>query len=108
MNCIYKSVENSMTENEIRYEVYYDEDDFFHSFESTSAIEFESEEDKQAYRQRFINEELFAFGVSAFKLCKCCNAWSEKNSVWGIHAESPQEALALYQNDYGVESISCN
>lgn len=33
------------------------------------------------------------FGVVKMQVCKCCCMWSEVDSVWGIKAENPQEAL---------------
>jgi len=84
-------------EGETRFEVFFDQDDFFHSFEGKSAIDFESEEEKQAYMNKFIKEELYAFGVVKMEVCKCCCMWSEKDSLWGIHAESAEEALNQYK-----------
>lgn len=84
-------------EGETRYEVYFDQDDFQHSFEGSSAIEFDSEEQKKEYMNKFIKEELYAFGVVKLQVCECCCMWSEKDSLWGIHAESPEEALKHFK-----------
>lgn len=97
MQAILKAVDNSMKEDEVRYEVYYDEDDFEHSFNSKYAIDFDSEAEKQSYMNKFLKEELFAFGLVAMKVCKCCSAWSEKDSLWGIHSRTPEEALEYYK-----------
>ena len=84
-------------ELETRYEVYFDQDDFHHSFEGKSAIDFESEEAKQEYMNKFINEDLYAFGVVKLQVCECCCMWSEKASLWGIHAQTPEEALKQFK-----------
>ena len=92
MDAILKSYEG-----EERYEVYFDQDDFHHSFKSESSIDFESEEQKQEYMNKFINEDLFAFGVVKMKVCECCCMWSEKEALWGIHAETAEEALNYFK-----------
>lgn len=90
------------TEAEIKYEVFFDNDDFFHSFVGNSALEFDNEELKKEYMDKFINEELYAFGVVKMEVCKCCCMWSEKDSLWGIHAESAEEALNQFKEHLGV------
>lgn len=86
-------------EGETRFEVYFDEDDFHHSFQGKGSIDFDSEEAKQEYMNKFINEELYAFGVVKMEVCKCCCMWSEKDSLWGIHAESAEDALKHYREE---------
>lgn len=82
------------------YEVYYDEDGFYNAFESNGAIEFESEEERESYKQKFINEELDFFSVHKFKKCKGCERWEEVEALYGIEAETSSEALKHYLSNY--------
>ena len=89
-------------EGNIKYEVYHDEDDFYHTFESRYAIDFESEKDKEEYKQKFINNEIYAFGVKQFDLCPTCGNFEQKDSLWGIHATTVYEAIRLYKEARGT------
>ncbi len=90
-----------INQGETRYEIYYDNDGFHNTFDSKLGFDFEDEADKQAYMDKFLKEELFAFGVVKLQPCKCCCEWSEKDSLWGIHAESPAEAFKQFIETIG-------
>lgn len=97
MTVLLESVENSMQQDEIRYKVYHDDDDFYHSFCGKYAIEFASNEEEEQYRSKFESGEISAYGIEKMQLCKCCCVWSCIESSWGIHAETPHEALDYFK-----------
>lgn len=100
MDCspVYKAVDNSMKEDEIRYEVFIDHDNLQMILDRAGAFDLGDDFANEEYRQQFLHEEIFSFGVVAKKLCKCCCEWSEKDSLWGIHAQSAQEAIKLFKD----------
>lgn len=95
MNAILKH-----NEGETRYEIFVDEDDLQRIFERKgSSFDFGDEKENEEYTNRFETEELCSFGVVKMQVCKCCCMWSEVDSIWGIHAESPEEALKHYKQE---------
>lgn len=90
---------------DLRYEVFYDQDAFHYNFCSDYAIEFDCEEQKTEYMQKFIREELSYFGIETLKKCTCCNSYGVIDCLSGIEEESPEKALELFLNDYGYGEI---
>lgn len=98
MQPVLKEVENFGREDEIRYEIFIDEEDLNNIFRNTNdSFDFGDEEANQEYKNRFANEELCSYGIVKYKLCKCCCMWSECDSLWAIHAESPIKAFEFYK-----------
>jgi hypothetical protein len=79
---------------ETMYTIFYDDC----PVEVGTSFDFGDQEANQEYLNRFVNEELFSFGVVKSTACKCCNGWKEEDSLWGIHAQDAHEALEYYQN----------
>lgn len=103
MQPIYTETENSMQQDEIRYKVYIDEDDLnLIAKNNGSSFDFGDEIANKEYVNRFKNNELCSFGIVKLQVCKCCCEWSEKDSLWGIHAESPQAALNYFKEHCGI------
>lgn len=67
-----------VNESESRYEIYFDPDHL--------------KDDN--------NKGELYFGVVMLQVCECCCMWSEVDSVWGIKAENPQEALNHFRKAY--------
>jgi hypothetical protein len=76
------------TIGEYRYEVFFDQYD-----ESIHDMDFENEEQKKEYIDKFQSGKLNSFGVVKSKVCQCCCLWSEVSSLWGMHYEYAIEAL---------------
>lgn len=73
-----------------RYEVHYDD------ITLSNDMDFECDAEREEFRQKLITEELMVYGVEKFKPCTCCALWSSVDSLWGIYATSPEEALQFY------------
>ena len=80
------------------YHVVFDVDGYYNMFDSKYAAEFESNEDKNSYRKKFIDGTLEFYGVIKNKACECCKQLNEDQSLWGISAGSPKEALDFFLN----------
>ncbi len=78
--------------------------DGLHRVLNMESFDFGDEEANKAYVKRFEDEELMCFGVIKKEECKCCGSFKEVDSLWGIDAESPEQALDVYQESYGYES----
>lgn len=78
---------------DIRYQVFHDIDDIFD-------MDFESDEERLEYHSKFERGDLISVYVVKERFCKCCKGWEFIDSLGAIHAESPEEALALYRQDY--------
>lgn len=87
------------TIGEHRYEVFYD------NFDNLDYMDFENENDRIEYLEKFERGELSSFGVVKSRVCECCCMWSEVDSLWSIHCETPDEALELYFEEY--KEITC-
>lgn len=98
MEALYTQYENQ--ECEFRYHVYWDDIEMV-ELKSGNAICFgSSKEDKEAekeYIQRFLNGEFGVYWIVKEKVCDCCRLWSVCDSLGGIHAESPKEALKVFK-----------
>lgn len=91
-----------------KFEVFFDEDGFYHDFHSDFGIEFDSEFEKEKYMKRFINGELNHYGVVQSLLCECCQTYKEVNSMWGIHAIDDAEAYNIYIKEYLTFELGLN
>lgn len=73
------------------YEIHEDESDVIDD------IDFESEEDRLSYFDKFERGILSSYGVVKLSKCECCGAAKDQlDSLWSIHAESCEEALQFY------------
>ena len=87
-------------EGETRYEIFVDQDDLSRIFNRDgSSFDLGDKEANEEYTSKFENEELCSFGVVKMQVCKCCCMWSEVESLWGIHAESAQEAFQVFKEE---------
>jgi hypothetical protein len=87
-------------EGETRYEIFVDEYDLQSIFECDgSSFDFGDEKENEKYMNKFKKGDLCSFGVVKMQVCKCCCMWSEVDSVWGIHEESPEEAFKFYKKE---------
>lgn len=84
------------TIGEYRYEVFYDN----YPMESLNDIDYESEENKRDYLDKFEKGDLSVFGVVKSKVCKCCCLWSEIDSLWGMHYQTAENCLEDYLKEY--------
>ncbi len=83
-----------------RYEVDYD-DSGYHSYFNDMDC-FETVEEKEAYKAKFHREELAFYIVTLKKKCHCCSNYEFVDALCGIVAETEEEALNQYIDDYGV------
>jgi hypothetical protein len=86
--CLKKEINGFMYE--VGYDVFFDVNNI--------DIDFDSDEDKEAYRQRFIKDELISCWVVKNEKCRCCNEWRHVDSMGDIHAEDFEQALEYYLN----------
>lgn len=82
----------------VKFEAVFDEVTYSEYCFGKCDIDFENENAKKCYLKKFINEELFVFGVIKSEYCKCCNQWKETDSLWGIEAEDGDKAIEYYLN----------
>lgn len=52
---------------------------------------------------RLYDGDLNAYGVVKYKVCECCNMWSECDSIWGVLDTSADNALNEFISCYGGE-----
>lgn len=80
------------------YSVFYDE---YENFD----IDFESEEDKKDYLNKFETGELSSYIVVQSELCECCNHYNEIDSCGGFHASTAEEAIHLFRGDHDKSNV---
>lgn len=72
-----------------RYEVIYDENSYsrgcWHDWD------WDSEEDKNRYVKRHIDDELTFVGLVKYERCNCCESWNQVDSLWSIDCEDPYD-----------------
>lgn len=81
------------------YEIHHDEHEVQDLFNGR-AMDFEDEQDKEQYLNKFRNDTLSAYGVVKKEKCSCCENYKFIDSLWGIHAETYEEALKFFQQHY--------
>lgn len=91
----------TIIDGDIKFEVVNDDNAYEDCFRK-DGWDFENEEEKEAYRMKWVEGDIFGFGVVEFEKCNCscpnCNGWTEKDSIYGFHAESAESALKEYRN----------
>lgn len=94
----------TLDEGEYRFEAFYDPDSYY-SLEDDC---FEDLEDRLAHSLKHSNGELSYYFVTRTKKCACCGScvdeYSEDNSGFnslsGIEASSPEEAISFFKNEF--------
>lgn len=84
--------------------VFYD-DESLRRLYNGSDMDFDSEDEKQAYLERFEKGELNCYWIELEVPCKCCNVWSRKDSMGGFHAETPEEAIEFSMEQFDIEAV---
>jgi hypothetical protein len=80
-------------EGEVKYEVFYDSD-------HVVDMDFENGEERKSFLDELDKGFFGVYGVVKYEVCKCCCLWSEKDSVWGIYADTPEEALKCFMEEF--------
>jgi hypothetical protein len=76
-----------------RYRVFHDYD----GYTRISDQDFESEAQRREYLHKFETEQMFVYGIQTWSICECCGNPEEfEDSLWGIEAESEDQALEYY------------
>lgn len=87
-------------DNGIRYSVSIDYDGFNDTFHPERGMDFESEDEKLAYRKLFEDGLLDHYEIVAEKPCACCKNYELIDSIAGVIAESPEEAYQQFIEYY--------
>ena len=94
----------SKQEGSLRYKVFFDQDGYYNDFDEQSKVkvDFESQEEKEREMKKFHEGDLGHFGVVKEVACNCCKGWSLQDSLWGIVADCPENALKHYLEHVGA------
>ncbi len=78
-----------------RYVVYLDEDGLNDARQGLN-FDFGSSTENDDYQRQFMNGDMSVYGITRQCECPECGSFRVTDSLWGIDACSPQEALAHY------------